>query len=136
MKIKELHIEHYKEVYTLWESCEGVGLSDADSKESIESYLKRNPNMSFVAINDGIICGAILCGHDGRRGYIHHLAVDVRYRKKGVAKELVRRSLKTLYELNIKKCHIFIFNNNIAMDFWKKNGWNYRNDIGVMSYQS
>lgn len=40
-----------------------------------------------------IIVGVILCGHDGRRGYIYHTAVNSDYRNKGVGKTLVEATL-------------------------------------------
>ena len=70
-------IDLYEEVIFLWNQCDGIGLSDADSRGSIKAYLERNPGMSFVASENGNIVGAILCGHDGRRGYIHHLILSV-----------------------------------------------------------
>ena len=77
-------IEQYDEVLALWQRCPGVGLSGADEHAQIAHYLLRNPGMSFVAIADGRIVGAILGGHDGRRGYIHHLAVDTAFRRRGI----------------------------------------------------
>ena len=127
-------IEAYDEVMTLWRQCEGVGLSDADSRENIRSYLERNPGMSFVALTEGRIIGAVLAGHDGRRGYIHHLAVHPEWRRLGLGRELVDRSLQTLKGIGIHKCHLFIFNDNTGgIDFWKSVGWQQRMDIIVMS---
>ena len=74
----------YTPVIALWELSDGVGLSSADSPEAIQFYLERNPGMSFVAKQDGMVVGAVLSGHDGRRGYIHHLAVHPDYRRQGI----------------------------------------------------
>ena len=52
-----------------------MGLSEADSQENIVRYLDRNPYLICVARDGNMLMGAILCDHDGRRGYIHHLAV-------------------------------------------------------------
>ena len=68
--ILRFDIESYESVLALWKRCEGIGLSDADSPEAIHAYLDRNSGMSFIAKVDGNIVGAILGGHDGRRGYI------------------------------------------------------------------
>ncbi len=97
-------------------------------------YLDRNPGMSFIAASEDNVVGAILAGHDGRRGYIHHLAVASDFRRKGIARQLVNRCLKALTDSGIRKCHIFIFNSNAAgIAFWGAMGWTYRSDIGVMS---
>ena len=127
-------IETYDEVLTLWQQCEGIGLSSADSRENIQSYLKRNPGMSFVARTQSLLVGAILAGHDGRRGYIHHLAVHPEWRRQGLGRQLVDRCLQVLKGAGIQKCHLFIFNDNTGgIDFWKSVGWEFRKDISVIS---
>ncbi|MCH5304363.1 MAG: GNAT family N-acetyltransferase, partial [Ruminococcus sp.] len=75
MKIRSMKIEDYDEIFEMWQITTKRALSDADSRESIDSYLKRNPEMSQIAIIDGKIVGTVLAGHDGRRGFIHHMAV-------------------------------------------------------------
>jgi len=127
-------IEAYDEAFTLWQRCEGIGLSDADSRENIRMYLDRNPNMSFLAKAEGKVVGTVLCGHDGRRGYIHHLAVLPEYRRRGIARRLVDRCVDTLSKAAIPKCNIFIFNENFdGIRFWTSIGWQLRTDIGVIS---
>ena len=67
--IRVMTLEDYDEVYALWMGIHGFGIrSIDDSKEGVERFLKRNPTTSMVAVADGKIVGAILCGHDGRRG--------------------------------------------------------------------
>ena len=132
--ISQFTIESYDDVFALWKQCEGIGLSDADSRERIQVYLDRNPGMSFLASCGGKVIGAILAGHDGRRGYIHHLAVAPSCRRKGLGRKLVNRCLEALAESGIQKYHIFIFNNNAdGIAFWKAMGWTPRSDIGVIS---
>jgi N-acetylglutamate synthase len=127
-------IERYEAVYALWDRCPGVGLSSADARENIAAYLDRNPGMSFVALAGTEVVGAILGGHDGRRGYIHHLAVDETFRRRGIGKQLLKNCLKTLDEAGIQKCHLFIFHENEkGSAFWEANGWALRQDIRVMS---
>jgi ribosomal protein S18 acetylase RimI-like enzyme len=127
-------IAAYDDVLSLWQQCEGIGLSAADSKEAIQTYLDRNPGMSFMATADGAVVGAVLCGHDGRRGYIHHLGVDHRHRRRGVGRQLVERCLDALRRAGIQKAHMFIFHDNRnGIAFWKAAGWTPRRDIGVYS---
>jgi putative acetyltransferase len=124
----------YEHVYNLWQRCEGVGLSSADSPENIAVYLDRNPGMSFLALDGDHVVGAILSGHDGRRGYIHHLAVQNNYRRLGIGRQLVEHCLAVLKKEGIQKCHLFIFHENEAgITFWRDLGWTFRQDIRVMS---
>jgi len=134
IEIAPLTIAAYDDVLTLWRQCEGIGLSEADSRESIQAYLQRNPGMSFLATADGDPVGAVLCGHDGRRGYVHHLAVHPRFRRRGIGRQLVDQCLRALQQAGIQKCHLFIFNlNRDGIAFWKDVGWTPRGDISVIS---
>ena len=133
-EITAMSASDYDEVFALWEKSEGIGLSGADSRESIGRYLKRNPGLSFVARDGGKLVGAVLCGHDGRRGYLHHLAVKPSHRRQGIGEALVARCLVGLRAAGIGKCHLFIFHENIeGQAFWRSVDWKDRADIKVMS---
>lgn len=81
-----------------------MGLNDPDdSREGMEAILKRNPTTCFSAWEDGNNVGSILCGHDGRRGYLYHTAVLPDYRGRGIGTELVQAALKGLEEAGIQK---------------------------------
>jgi ribosomal protein S18 acetylase RimI-like enzyme len=103
----------------LWQAAEGVGLSDADSFENVGRFLERNPGLSFVATDAGRVVATILCGHDGRRGLIHHLMVAPSHRRRGLARALVKRALAALDEAQIQKCHLLVFRDNTeGLAFW------------------
>ncbi|MBN2004426.1 MAG: GNAT family N-acetyltransferase, partial [Anaerolineae bacterium] len=93
LHFRTLTLSDYNAVLALWQSSEGVGLSDADSREAIGRYLARNPGLSFTAWDGDELTGAVLCGHDGRRGYVHHLAVKPAHRRQGLGKALAARCL-------------------------------------------
>ena len=133
--IRTMSIEDYEQAYTLWEKTEGIGLSDADKKENIRMYLDRNPGLSFVALSKDKIIGTVLCGYDGRRGFIHHLAVDMDRQRQGIGEKLVKKCLETLKQKNIQKCHIFVYRDNVSgKDFWKHIGWKLRNNLDILSF--
>lgn len=135
IQIREMLPDDFEKVMTLWLASEGVGLSDDDdTPEGLERYLDQNPGLSFVAVDNGELVGAVLCGQDGRRGYIHHLAVASSHRMGGIGKVLIERCLGALRFLGIHKCHIMVFRDNQnAIDFWAKTGWFQRDDIILMS---
>lgn len=135
MEIRELRIENIEEVFSLWETSDGVGLdSDTDTKERIWIYLQRNPGLSFAAFEKGKVIGAVLCGHDGRRGYLHHLTVAEAYRNKGIGSALLDKVISKLRTLGIRKCNIFVFADNTSgQEFWKRCGWTERADLKVLS---
>jgi N-acetylglutamate synthase len=131
--LRVFRIEDYDAVVALWRRSEGVGLNESDTRPAIAAYLRRNPRMSFVAEKNGRIIGAALCGHDGRRGYLHHLAVSKRHRQRGLGRQLVDSCLAKLRKVGIQKCTIFLFANNVAgRKFWQRIGWDSRTDIQLM----
>lgn len=134
VKIREMIIEDYYSVFELWRNTEGIGLSEADSRENISLFLQRNPGFSLIAQKDNEIIGVILCGHDGRRGYFHHLVVRKDHRLKGLGRKLVKSCLKRLNLAGIDKCHIFVFwKNELGQRFWTADGWETRHDLNIMS---
>ncbi|MCO6453300.1 MAG: GNAT family N-acetyltransferase [Caldilineales bacterium] len=127
-------IGHYDQALALWQACEGIGLSVADERERIATYLLRNPGLSLVALAGDAVVGAALCGHDGRRGFIHHLAVSQAYRGRGIGRRLAESCLAGLREHGIDKCHLFVVSGNeAAIDFWRASGWFERIDLTLMS---
>ena len=125
----------YEDAMALWRRTEGMGLRPADAPQHIARFLERNPGLSFVARDGDALVGTGLCGHDGRRGYLHHLAVDRAYRGRGVGRALVERILDALRAIGINKCHLFVIKENqAAIDFWRHIGWELRQDIVIMSH--
>ena len=97
MNIRVMKIEDFDRVHALWMSIKGFGIRSVDdSREGVERFLKRNPTTSVVAEEDGKIVGAILCGHDGRRGCLYHVCVDVNHRMKGIGKAMVVFTMEAL----------------------------------------
>ncbi|GAB7228304.1 GNAT family N-acetyltransferase [Vibrio rotiferianus] len=137
VKIREMDIADYDDVIKLWGQTEGMSLRDADSKESINNYLIRNPNLSFVAVSANEIVGAVLVGTDGRRGYLQHLAVCSNFRGKNLGRELVSQAINALANVGVPKTHLFVYNENVnAQQFYEKLGWFPRDEVRMYSYNS
>ena len=131
MEIRKMIIDDYEDVYNLWISTPGMGLNNIDdSKEGIDKFLKRNPNTCFIAKIKDRVVGVILCGHDGRRGYIYHTAVDINNRKKGIGELLVNYALEALKTEGINKVALVVFSNNdVGNSFWENRGFTIRKDL-------
>jgi Acetyltransferases len=130
MNILELTLEHYEAVIALWRRTPGICVRDADSREAITRYLARNPGLSFVALIDGELVGTALSGHDGRRGYLQHVAVDERFRGRGIAQALVSRCLEALARESIDKVHLEVLaDNEPGNRYWERRGWTRRHDL-------
>ena len=131
MNIRLMTIDDYDGLYDLWLNTPGMGLNDTDdSREGIEKYLRRNPSTSFVAEENGKILGAILCGHDGRRGMLQHTAVRVSERNRGIATALVDHALAALDKEGITKVFLVAFEKNeLGNTFWENRGFTTRPDL-------
>lgn len=135
MKMREMTIADYSEVMSLLQGASGVRLRDADSREATERYLARNAGLSFVAVEDGQLIGCVMCGHDGRRGYLQHLAVAPSHRRQGIGSALVAGCVSALEGHGILKLHIDVLvDNTAAAAFWARRGWKKRDDIHRFSF--
>lgn len=123
--------EDYPGVYNLWTRIKGFAIRSVDdSEENVLRFLKRNPDMSYVAEEDGKIVGAVLCGHDGRRGCLYHVCVDEQYRKRGIGTALAKATTEALKKEGINKVSLVAFSTNETGNrFWQKLGWDMRGDL-------
>ena len=121
---REFQIDDYQAAIQLWAGLEGVEIAEGDSKEDLAKYLLRNPGLSRVAEQGNQLAGVALCGHDGRRGFIHHLAVDPAFQQKGIGGRLVAECLDGLRQIGLKRVLILVAADNLpGRAFWRREGW-------------
>jgi N-acetylglutamate synthase len=121
---REFVIDDYERAVALWNLAEGVEVAEGDSREEIRAYLLRNPGLSRIAEENGTMVGAVLCGHDGRRGVIYHLTVGPAHHGKGIGKRLVQECLTRLRTEGIVRALILVaHDNHRAHSFWLRTGW-------------
>jgi ribosomal protein S18 acetylase RimI-like enzyme len=137
IELRPFVLEDHAQALELWKRCPGIGLSSADEREAIAGFLSRNPGLSFAAWRGRDLVGTSLCGSDGRRGYLYHLAVDPAERRRGLGSSLASASLGALASTGIRKCHLFVLADNEAgAAFWRAAGWTPRGDIAVFSKET
>jgi ribosomal protein S18 acetylase RimI-like enzyme len=121
---REFSINDYDAALELWKRVEGLEIAEGDDRESVTHFLARNPGLSRIASDGAMIIGVALCGHDGRRGYIYHLAVDPAYQARGVGKHLMDECLDGLRQAGLKRALILVANDNPrGRKFWRRCGW-------------
>lgn len=119
----------YEEAFALWSASEGLSLGDDDQRDGIALYLRYNTGLCFVAVSEGAVVGTVLAGHDGRRGILRHLVVRPDFRRQGLGRRLVRRSLDALAAAGIRKCNLFVMDHNPAgLRFWERLGFRRLDD--------
>jgi len=124
IQTREFRIEDYDGAIELWNRVEGLDVAEGDDRETIRRFLGQNPGLSRIAMDGAVIVGAVLCGHDGRRGYVYHLAVDPTYRGRGVGRRLIDECLAGLKRIGLERANILVANDNPrGREFWKSCGW-------------
>ena len=134
MKIENFSMKFYDDVIRLWRIT-GISMGSSDNKEELARMAHQNPNLFLIGKVSDAIIGVVMGGFDGRRGYVHHLAVDPNYQKKGFGKLLMNELIKRFRQEGVHKVHLFIEKrNNKVVDFYRNLGWEVREDLTVMSH--
>jgi len=131
--VRGFHIDDYEAAVALWKNVEGIEIAEGDERNDIAFFLERNPGLSRVAFDGERMIAAVLCGHDGHRGYIYHLAVDLNVRRTGLAARLVDECLAGLRQAGLKRALILVAGDNPGgRSFWERRGWEVVEDAAAM----
>lgn len=126
--LRELTAADYDTALALWNSAPGVRANEP--RDEFERILARNSGLSTAAWIGAELAGAVLCCHDGRRGYLYHLAVAEKFRRQGIARAIVDHCLSLLKAAGIQRCTIFLVaDNDAGKTFWLNHGWFERTDL-------
>src|SRR5690242_8083832 len=121
---REFSSTDYQAAVALWQRVEGLEIAEGDDPQGVAQFLAHNPGLSRVAVDRDVIVGVALCGHDGRRGHIYHLAVDPAYRRDGLGRRLLRECLDELRKTKVKRVIILVARDNQrGAEFWKRCGF-------------
>ncbi len=131
---RAMGVADLREALALWNASEGMGLSEEETEPVLAFFLARNPGLSAVLrAPDGTLAGAVLCGHDGRRGFLYHLAVAPVWRGRGVGRALADFAMAGLRAAGIARATILVYADNArARGFWDRMGWAERDDILIL----
>jgi ribosomal protein S18 acetylase RimI-like enzyme len=134
MNIEKFSMQLYDDVVQLWKKA-GINVGSSDSKKEIERMLERNPDLFLIGKIEEKIITVVMGGFDGRRGYVHHLAVDPIHQKKGYGKMLMDSLINKFRRIGVHKVHLFIEKQNQAVvDFYSNMDWQIREDLIIMSF--
>jgi ribosomal protein S18 acetylase RimI-like enzyme len=134
VKLRAMRPADIRPALAMLARCEGIGRRSADSPAALRRFLQRNPGLSVVAVERRRVIGCAFVGHDGRRGYLHHVAVDPDHRRAGLGRRIVDLALARLLAIGIEKVHCDVFRTNrAALRFWRAAGWQKRTDLVRLS---
>jgi ribosomal protein S18 acetylase RimI-like enzyme len=113
--IRPFTMQDYEAVFGLWATAgTGVTLRPSDQPGEVQKKLTRDPDLFLVAEEDGRVVGVIIGAWDGRRGWLHHLAVHPAYRRQGIATQLVHEVEQRLKAKGCLKVNLLLFRDNEA----------------------
>jgi len=134
MKIEPFTMRYYYDIIDLWKRS-GIEVSSSDTRDEITKMLKRNSDLFLIGKEDGKVVAVVMGGFDGRRGYVHHLAIDPDYQKKKYGKMMMDELIEKFRKKKVHKVHLFIEKHNKeVIDFYRKLGWEVRDDLIMMSF--
>ena len=134
IEIADMSTSDYEGVRHLWIASGFVIRPRTDTLEGINRLLARNPGLSLVARSDGAIVGCALGSHDGRRGFLQHVAVAQSFQRRGIAQKMVGICLERFRDLHLGWVHLDVeAGNDRARSFWLRNGWMPRNELTRLS---
>lgn len=129
--IRSMTIEDYFEASTLWQNTPGMGLRGLDDTfEGIKFFLEYNPELSIVYEEDGRVEGTVLCGFDGKRAYLYHVAISEKVKGRAIGRQMIKHLEDVLKAKNINGVALVAFCDNIVGNkFWDNLGYHPRKDL-------
>lgn len=124
INIRVADLTDIEAIVDLWRSC-GI-LSDLnDPREDLHLALAGSTSTVFVAADaTQRIVGSVMAGHDGHRGNLYYVAVDPEFRLGGIGRQLVSTAERWLWEAGMRKIHLLVLNDNIAVaEFYERIGY-------------
>lgn len=105
-----------------------------ETHDGLARYVAHNPGLCQVAEQKGELIGVLIGGHDGRRGFLHHVGVLAPFRRHGVGRALVDFYLAELKDVGILRMHLMVRQSNaVGLRFWKSYGCRERANTVVIS---
>jgi ribosomal protein S18 acetylase RimI-like enzyme len=132
MKIRESSIEEFAAVSQLWRRS-GIEIRPGDNKEELRRKLERDSDLFLVAEDDSRIVGSVMGAWDGRRGWIYHLAVDPRFRRKHIARKMLLEVERRMKDKGVPRVNAMVYLwNGPSLNLFENLGYKRQVDLAVM----
>lgn len=113
--LRPFRMDDYDAVLALWQNAgPGVSVRPSDRRPEVAKKLERDPDLFLVAEREGRVVGVILGAWDGRRGWLHHLAVDAAHRQAGIGSALIAEVEARLRAKGCLKVNLLVWADNEA----------------------
>ena len=123
MKIRVFEESDEAAVVALWERCGLVRPWNVPALD-IQRKLDFQPDLFFVAEDDGRVVGSAMAGYEGHRGWVNYLAVDPALQRGGLGGELMAFVEEKLTALGCPKINLQVRTSNQGViDFYRTLGF-------------
>ncbi len=132
LSIRRINLADTNAVVELWTSCDLV-VPWNDPRRDIERKLKDSAELFFVGEIRKTIIATCMAGYDGHRGWIYYLAVDPKFRRRGIGAKLMQHAEQILRDQDCPKIDLMVRNSNQStIKFYQRIG--YKTDpVSVLS---
>jgi ribosomal protein S18 acetylase RimI-like enzyme len=114
-RLRPFQMGDYEAVLALWQNAgPGVSVRPSDRRDEVAKKLQRDPDLFLVAEQDGCLVGVIMGAWDGRRGWLHHLAVAADHRQAGIGSALIAEVEARLRAKGCLKVNLLVWADNEA----------------------
>lgn len=134
MLVRPFVMDDYPVVLTLWRDAgPGLTLRPSDEPEEVAKKLGHDPDLFLIAEEEDQVVGVIMGAWDGRRGWIHHLAVLANNRKQGIGSALLNEVESRLKAKGCLKVNLMVHKENTAAQgLYRRLGYNDMSSILLM----
>jgi ribosomal protein S18 acetylase RimI-like enzyme len=132
ISIRDYRKGDFDQIAGLWEITEIGGHQRGDTEKTIEESLHLGGRMLVMESNKtNRICGTSWMTFDGRRIHLHHLGILPAYQGKGLAKLLLKDSLRHIREKGYQVKLEVQTNNYKAINLYRKAGFEHLGNYQV-----
>jgi ribosomal protein S18 acetylase RimI-like enzyme len=117
-------------VLRLWREADAV-VSTTDDPVALRTLLARDGDALLIADIDGSAVGTVIVGWDGWRANLYRLAVVPAWRRRGIARVLVRSGEERLRALGARRAAaVVVAEHEHASAFWRAAGYELDGRVG------
>ena len=118
------------EVVTLWTEVFAGDPARNDPAAVIGRKLQFQRELFLVGEFRGGVVGTVVAGYDGYRGWVYHLAVHPRYRRRGFGRMLMREAENGLRAIGCPKLNLQVRSTNAeVIAFYKHLGYSMEDRV-------
>ena len=126
--IRNFQMRDYDRVVSLRKKA-GLEIRPGDERAQIRRKLERDPELFLVAEENGLLVGTVLGSWDGRRGWIHHLAIRPNKQRSGLGTMIISELERRMRKKGVLKVNAIVYRTNKkSINFFKKNGYEHHEE--------